>query len=101
MILSLAGKYQKAIARFLAGIFYLQLVLPLAARAEVPRYYFPKESSNKTSVFERESNSTDKYSSNSFQREYVPVNSAVDKLVVRSSSPDLKIIKVNRVENRR
>ena len=26
---------------------------------------------------------------------------AVDKLVVRSSSPDLKIIKVNKVENRR
>jgi hypothetical protein len=39
MILSLAGKYRKLIAGFLAGVFYLQLVLPLYARAEIPDTY--------------------------------------------------------------
>ena len=39
MILSLAGKYRKVIAGFMAGIFYLQLALPLAARAETPVYF--------------------------------------------------------------
>ena len=36
MIIVLAGKYRKLVAGFLAGVFYLQLVLPLYARAEIP-----------------------------------------------------------------
>jgi hypothetical protein len=88
MILSLAGKYQKAIARFLAGIIYIQLVLPLAARAEAPRFYFPKESFRTGFTDKQSGNATnaDKSFSNSFKRDYIPVNSAVNKLITNSSN---------------
>lgn len=43
MILSLAGKFRKVIAGFMAGIFYLQLIMPLATMAETPGFYLPKK----------------------------------------------------------
>lgn len=92
MILSLAGKYRKVIAGFMACIFYLQLILPLAARAETPGFHFPQESyKERYSLGVSTTIVSDKYAPVPFTREYYLVNSLVNKSVQENNNQEKQL----------